>query len=169
MMRKGILIAEMLAILAVLAVISLPVSRLWVSILHDIPNAGEMIHQRAQLNLAIDRIRQDIDNAIGLPEKSNGFVTGKSILLIKLPDEEARYTFSNDKMTRYVFTGSQWIPGIQWHIPDAVIRFRMLGTSSSAYGVVLQSHIKKKKGRLVQKRLANSHIFCIGTVSEPEE
>ncbi len=168
-MRKGYSLVELLAVIAVLAVISLPLSGLWTAILRDIPRAGSDIQQRAQLNLALGYMQRDINKAINIPDEVGDYVNDSINLIIQQTDTFVRYSFQDDILARYVLENSDWQADMQWRIPKAVIVWGVLKDNDKSYAVSIQSYIEQKKGSIIEKNLANSHMFFIGVRPEPEK
>ena len=82
-MRKGYTIIEMMAVIAVIVILSIPTARLSRTILHDVPKSFRTIEANTGVLNALKQMRTDINAARKFPESFKDFTADSNTLLVE--------------------------------------------------------------------------------------
>jgi len=168
-MRKAFSLMEMLVVVATLPVFLVLVSRVFMVLNRDIPRSTQLVIEQTTVQQALDRIRQDVDEARGLPRSYGGWSSDERTLVIEKADGGVLYQVKDGKVTRALIGpgGGPLEQAWEWSLPDASIRWGLWGQGVHAYAVEVQTHLIHRLSTRGQERLANSHVFFL--VGAPKE
>lgn len=166
-MRKGILLVEMMAVLAVFASVSFVLGILLKAVLTDVPRAQQLIDTNQSITDMLGRMREDMDAASSLPEAFGKTAAGDKLLLIELPEGVVCYQLEDDKVTRHRLGPDAALPGlgqVGWSAPGARIRWRTWREAGKGYAVEVRTSVSHAVQGKVLMKLANSHVFFLGAL-----
>jgi len=101
-MRKGYTLIELIVIMGILVMISLPLARLFRTLVNNVPRNVRVVNTQSDIQLALMKIARDMDRGISLPLSLDDIKSGDNSLLIELPEGTVFYHFDNDKITRRI-------------------------------------------------------------------
>ena len=166
-MRKGILLVELMVVLAVFASVSLVLGILFRTALTDVPRAQRLLDTNTIIANVLGRMRQDVDAASSLPRAFGKTAAGDKLLLIELPEGVVCYQLEDDKVTRHRLGPDGALPGlgqVGWSAPGARIRWRTWREAGKGYAVELRTSVSHSVRGKVLMKLANSHVFFLGAL-----
>jgi len=168
-MRKGYLIVEMLAVIAVIALLSVPLAKISMTIMYEIPQSYRIMDSAANLRTGINQLRKDIQNAVDFPETYKSFQAGRDTLIIQLPDTHICYQLNNDKLIRFEPTSApeNRKTSRYWAVPKAKIQWNILQKNNKPYAVAVTTCIERKSGNYTEKKMKNAYLFFVGADLEP--
>jgi prepilin-type N-terminal cleavage/methylation domain-containing protein len=152
-MKKGYSLIEMLTVLAVLAVIGLPLSRLMNVTLYDIPKSIKLINNNTSILNALNFIRKDVCSASGLTK------TSENQLVIEQNGKKICYIFEDGVVLRVADNK------IEMQIPAGKIEWQIWEKDGKGYAVEIKKYLEFKKHKKTEKKMENSYVFFAG-VSE---
>jgi len=162
-MKKGYSIIEMLTVLAILAVISLPLSRLSKLILYDIPKSLKLVECNTSMLNVLTYMRKDINSAIGFPESIAKYTASDKCLLIEQQNKVICYLAEQGKISRIVIDkGGE----ITWQIPDGKIEWQVWRKNNAGYAVEIKKYAELKSYNHIEKKMENSYLYFAGVYSE---
>lgn len=136
------------------------------SLLTEVPRLWDNVQQNATMLNMLSQMQQDIDKAIALPQSQGQFVSNSQLLLIEQKDALIGYEIVNEQVVRRILNITQTDtaePRI-WLLPDAKIQWIVLKNNGNAYAVEVRNHIEYQKGRRLENKMANSHLYFIGAL-----
>lgn len=170
-MRKGIMLMEVLVVIAVIALVSIPFATLSVITLRDIPRYYRMISANTSMLNLVERIRDDVNSAKRFPESFNDFTAGTDTLLIEQADQTICYKVKDNLILRKKFRNNaaeDETDSASWEIPHGKLIWRIQNENDKFHSLELETYIEIKTGRIIEKKLANSYLFFAGAYKEPE-
>jgi len=166
-MRKGMTIIEMLALIMVLAILSVPLARLSRATLRDIPAMWRMVQINTRVIEMLEQMHGDIDFAEALPDKFGKYEADEKTLLIESKGTVVCYQLKDEKIVRYETVADSndgFKDTATWPVPEAKVEWRLLYRGDKAYAVEVQSYIAKWVGERLEKKFANSHLYFAGAL-----
>ena len=163
-MRRAFSLVEMIVVLSVLPLFLVMVSQVFTLLGREIPKSTQLVGEQALVQQVLDQVQRDLDEAkalIGADDPQR--------LRIQKVDGIVTYETAHGKVTRTVAhagDGPQE-PDAEWALPDASIRWRLLGQGAEAYAVEVHSGMIQKTSTGHQERLAIAHVFFL--VHRPKE
>jgi len=168
-MRKGFFLIELLVVLAVISLLSVPLARLSTTTLRDIPQSWRMIESNTRMLNMLKQMRKDVNAAKGFPESFNALTADNTTLLIRLEDEVICYQLKEDKIVRR----SPTCPGTgndeeirSWTVRYGKVQWRYRYKNGRVYAVEVETYIERKIGDCLEKKMANSHLYFAGAFRE---
>lgn len=166
-MRRGVMLVELLVVLAVLAAFSLGAGVVFRTALTDVPRALRLVDVNGSVADMLRRLGQDVDAATSLPAAVGKTVADDRRLLVELPDGVVCYELAAGKVVRHRL-GPEGRPGgasqVAWLVPDAQIAWRLWHKDGQAYAVELTTSIRYvQRGRPLSK-LSNSRLYFLGSI-----
>lgn len=168
-MRKGYLIIQLLVIIAVLVIVSLPLARLSTATLRDIPMSYRMIASNTSILNALEQIRKDVNAARGFPESFDDYTANDETLLIELANDTICYQLKNDELLRRKLANTKTGGDEEtesWSIRHGKIQWRLQRKDDKDYAVEIRTCIEQKIEGHLEKKMANSHLYFIGAYQE---
>ncbi|MEN6386993.1 MAG: type II secretion system protein [Phycisphaerales bacterium] len=155
--EKGYSLTELLILLAIIAVISIPISRLSNVVIFDIPKSLKLIEADKSVRNALSFMKQDADSALSISKTENGQIVieqnGKTII----------YLFQDDVISRTV-KGSEG--KIEWQIPNGKINWQVWEKQGRGYAVEVKKYIEHARDNGIEKKMENSFVFFAGDFKE---
>jgi len=165
-MRKGYLLLEVVALLAVVAALSIPLARLSTMTIRDIPQFYRVIQVNTSVLNMLKHLHKDINAAVQLPESFAEYTTDDKVLLIELADGVVCYQLEDDKVLRRRLTNDEEDTTV-WPVPSAKIKWQLWRKDNKGYAVEIRSYIELKRSGRPEKKMANSHLYFVGAYQEP--
>ena len=164
-MRRGYTLAELLVSLAIISIVSIVVSKLFTTIISDIPRSYRIVQENASVLDMLEQMHEDVDFARGLPKSFAEYTTGKDLLLIELTNGIVGYQLKDGKVLR------RSLPIAQehyeedtrvWSVPNAIIEWQVRRNNSTGYAVEVKTHIEHNVRGLAEEKMAASHLYFVG-------
>jgi len=168
-MRKGFSLVELLIVLIVISIVSVPLARLSTATLRDIPRTYRMIESNTNVLNALKQIHQDVNAAKGFPKSFNAYIASSETLLIELANEVICYQLKDGKIFRRKLTGTWEINSEDvevWLVPHAKVEWQVWRKNGKGYAVEVKTYIEQKSGEHLEKKMANSHLYFVGAYQE---
>lgn len=167
-MRKGFSLTEVLVVVIVLPFMILILDGLFKTLIKDIPRTHKLLEENTILTIMLDRIQQDIDKAKGLPDSFGGYTASNELLLIELADSVICYQFKDGSVLRRKLTDNKQNDTkeeIIAKIPHTNITWQVWRKGQNGYAIEVQTSIEyKMRGKHLEKKMANSHLYFVGTL-----
>jgi hypothetical protein len=150
-----------MTMLSVFIVVLMPV---WTTLVNDIPATQRAANTHRQLAGALQRMQQDMDQAIDLPagdegEKAGPEGTAGQTLSIRTAEGTIVYQWAGGVLTRSD-PGGRAAPHT-WQMPEGVIRWRRLGDPAVA-GIEVRTAVQVRIGWRQAEKLADTSVFYVG-------
>lgn len=168
-MRRAFLLVEMLAILAGLTAMLVIVGRLYRTTLYEIPVAYRKLQSHCMMLDLLSRIRRDISLAKGVTLFHTTSDANQDALAIELSDSRVCYEFDDASVVRLARVDDRagnLEPTASWNIPRLGLKWQIWKRDGEPYAVEFQTYVSQRSGSIIDKKLANSHIFFIGAHPE---
>jgi len=150
------------AVFAMSLVLTTPLLR---AMLRDAPQSMETVNSHHVMLRMLRYLRDDVDRARSLPEKSGELTANDRRLLITQREQTVCYELSDDTVTRRVLGAgeeSESVRARQWQIPRAKIEWTVRRKRGKGYAVEVRTAVLGDvQGQSVEK-LANVHVFFAG-------
>jgi len=166
-MRKGMTLVEVLIVMVVLPFAAAAFDVLFRSTLSDIPRSTRLVQENTSLLNMLEQMRQDIGAAKAMPESSGQYTAGEGLLLIEIADAVLGYQLKDGKVLRYRLTGRQEEQEENarvWSLPNSQVQWRTWRKDGRGYAVEVRTSIRYKLRSKYQQRMANSHLYFLGTI-----
>jgi len=166
-MRKGMTLVEVLIVMVVLPFAAAAFDVLFRSTLSDIPRSTRLVQENTSLLNMLEQMRQDIAAAKAMPESSGQYTAGEGLLLIEIADAVLGYQLKDGKVLRYRLTGRQEEQEENarvWSLPNSQVQWRTWRKDGRGYAVEVRTSIRYKLRSKYQQRMANSHLYFLGTI-----
>ncbi len=163
-MRKAFTLIEMLLIITIAPLIMVVISGIFKTFIQDIPRETRVVQQNTTMLDMLRQVRQDVDEAVGLPQRVGDTVVDERTLLVGRPDVVVCYRFEDGRTVRTLLKGQGTAdPNDQrvWRMPNAVITWRPWTRDGGAYAVEIHSYVQQRFADLLRKRLVNSQVFFV--------
>jgi len=154
-MRKGYSLTEVLVVLAIIAAIAWPISRLTNVVLLEIPQSINIIQYNTSILNAVQVIRQDINAAAVLSKTEDGK------LVIEQDGKIINYVFQDGKIIR-----SSGDDEMQWDINHGKIDWNVWQKDGKGYAVEFSKYVEAVRFNGVDSKMHNSYIFFAGVQAE---
>jgi len=171
-MRKAFTLIEMLLIITIAPLMLVVISGIFKTFIQDIPRETRVVQQSTTMLDMLRQVRQDVDEAVGLPERVGDTAADERTLLVGRPDVVICYRFEDGRAVRTLLKGQGAAdPNAQrvWRMPNAVITWQPWKEDGRAYAVEMRSHVQQRFADLLRKRLANSQVFFVNGAGKGRE
>ena len=161
-MRKGFTLVEMLVVISVLLIISVPLSRLLKIAVRDIPDAWRLIQVNTTVLDILNRLQSDVSTAKSLPKSFQKYTLDDKTLLVELPNEVICYRRRDDELIRYKLNKTDTSAAeatATWLVPNAKIKWNIHRKKDEKDVLEVQHYIERRIGRRLEKKMANSHLY----------
>ena len=164
-MRRGHSLVELLVALAIISIVSIVVSKLFITLISDIPRSYRIVQENTSVLNMLEQMHEDVDLAKGLPKSLAEYTTDKDLLLIELPDGIVGYQLKDGKVLR------RSLPTAQehyeedtrvWLVPNAKIEGQVLRNNGAGYAVEVKTHIEHNVRGCSEEKMAASHLYFVG-------
>ncbi|MBL7152617.1 MAG: type II secretion system protein [Phycisphaerae bacterium] len=165
-MRKGFTILEMMTVIIMFPAVAIILDGLFTTILRDIPRSSRIVQENTSVLNLLEHIQDDIDQAKSLPDSSAGQTANEQVLLIELPDGTISYELKDGEILRRSPAKSQEDDqdAATWSVPNGRIRWRVWKKDGIGYAVEIETHIRYKRPKKWEKKMANSHLYFVGAL-----
>lgn len=166
-MRKGFTLVEMIAVIAVLAIVSVTFAGLFTTIITDIPRSFRVIQTNTTLLNMLNQMRDDVAAAKNLPELFGEYRTNDEMLLVELEDGIICYKLNGDEITRCKLPVKQETENKEtrvWLVPHAKVEWRVWRQNSRGYALEIKTYIEHKVRGHWERKMANSHLYFVGAI-----
>jgi prepilin-type N-terminal cleavage/methylation domain-containing protein len=171
-MRKAFTLVEMLLVVTIAPLMLVVISGIFKTFIQDIPRETRVVQQSTTMLDMLTQVRRDVDEAVGLPERSGDTLANERTLLISRADAVICYRFEDGRVVRMTLKGQGAAdPSDQrlWRMPNAVITWQPWTRDGEAYAVEIHSHVEQRFANLLRKRLANSQVFFVNGAGKGRE
>jgi prepilin-type N-terminal cleavage/methylation domain-containing protein len=163
-MRKGFSLVEVITVLAVLFVISIPLARLSVLTMYDIPKSQKLIESNTSILDALKYVKRDVNSAKSFPQSFQKYSASENRLLIEQQNKTICYTAEQGKISRIVVDEEG--EKITWQIPDGKIEWQVWRKDGIGYAVEINKYVELKSYNRVDKKMSNSYVYFAGACQE---
>jgi hypothetical protein len=163
-MRKAFSIVECITVIAVVAVISIPLSRLFKVMIYDIPKSCKLVESNTSILDVLKHIRKDINSAKGFPQSFQEYSTDTNSLLIEQQGSVICYLLRGEEISRIVIGDAKG--KITWQIPNGKIEWQVWRKEGVGYAVEVKKCVELKSYNRVDKKMENSYIYFAGAYKE---
>ena len=155
-MRKGWTLLEVLTVVAVLAIASVPLAKLTTVTLCDIPRSYRVIQSNTSILNALKQIRRDVNFAKDLSADNSLIIeqTDCTIIYQLLDGKIIRSKKSKSSENRHEVR--------TWLIPKGKMDWKVWRQNNRGYAVEIETHIAQKSGSCIEKKMKNSYLYFIG-------
>ncbi len=161
---KGFSLLETIAVLAALPVFLTLVSRVFVVLSREIPRSDRLVAEQALVQQILSQIQRDCDEAQVLVRSDDD-----KTLQIQKAGGLVAYRLEGGKVTKTLVrtTAGSPEPVGEWSVPEALLRWRLLGQAGDLYAVEIHSAMIDRVPSGTHERLAGNRVFFVG--HQPEE
>lgn len=165
-MHRGMTLVEILVVVVVLPFAAVAFDVLFRSMLSDIPRSTRLVQENTSLLAMLEQMRRDISAAKALPESAGQHTAGEELLLIELPDGVLSYQLKDGKVLRcrLIDLQQQDENARVWSLPNCQVQWRTWQKDGKGYAVEVRTSIRFKLRTKYQNRMANSHLYFLGTI-----
>ena len=164
-MRRGYSLVEMLVVLAIVSTVSIVVSKLFTTLISDIPRSYRIVQENTSVLNMLEQMHEDVDLARGLPESFAEYTTDKDLLLIELPNGIVGYQLKDGRVLRRSLPAAleHYEEDTKvWSVPNAIIEWQVRRNNSAGYAVEVKTHIEHNVRGLSEEKMAASHLYFVG-------
>ncbi len=185
-MRKGSFLVEVLVVIVIVPILMVGLAKLFHTLLTETPRLWKDVQQNSTMLNLVSQIQSDIDKAKSLSQLENpqsegglprpvsnadindiGSVAGTAGRLLEIvqPGSVVSYEFENKRVVRHAKTGEQEETEERiWQISDAKFEWNVLERDGKGYALEVRNHIEYLKGKRLEIKMANSHLFFTGAL-----
>jgi len=171
-MRRGYSLVELLVAMAIFSIVSIVVSKLFTTIISDIPRSYRIVQENTSVLNMLEQMHEDIDLAKGLPESFAEYTTDKDLLLIELPSGIVCYQLKDGKVFRRSLPTAEEDHEEDtkvWSVPNAKIEWQVHRKNGAGYAVEVKTHIEHNVRGLVEEKMAGSYLYFAGAFRKVAE
>ncbi len=168
-MRRGFSLAELLAVMVVLTAASFALAGLFSTVITDVPRSYRVMQTNTTLLNMLERMREDVDAAKGLPASFGESTANEELLLIEMKDGVISYQIRDDKVLRRNIISTDDSEGEDtrvWSVPHAKVQWQVWRENGKGYAVQVRTHIEHEVWGHWEKKMANSHLYFVGALGE---
>jgi len=163
-MKKGFSIVEVITVLAILAVISIPLAKLFKFMIYDMPKSDKIIEINASILNALKYIKKDINAAKSFPLSVQEYSTSENCLLLELQNGVICYLLQDGKISRIAINDAN--EKITWQIPNGRINWQVWRKNGAGYAVEISKYVELESYNRVDKKMRNSYVYFAGAYQE---
>lgn len=154
-MRKGYSIIELLVVMIVFVMISVPLSRFTVAVFRDVPRQYRHRQDMEQVDSLIDRISRDMAGADSFEARRTSL--SDLLLIINRDGESIKYVRVRDGFQRWVGGQSQ-----SWACGDGRISMETVEVGRGVKALAVRGWVEKTvyKGKVVNSYSQSHLLFC---------
>jgi hypothetical protein len=163
-MRKAFSIVECLTVIAVIAVISIPLGRLLKFMMYDIPKSCKLVESNTSILDVLKYVRKDINSAKGFPQSFQEYSTDANNLLIERQGSVICYLLQDEEISRIVINDAN--ERITWQIPNGKIEWQVWRKDGEGFAVEIKKCVELKSYNRADKKMENSYVYFAGAYKE---
>jgi hypothetical protein len=171
-MRKGYLLVELLTVIAILMILSGTIVTLSGKVILGIGRSYRLIQANTSMLNMLGQLRSDVNGAKGFAESSGKYRTGEETLLIESEDGVIRYQLKEDEVVRYSPADVEGIGDEEvtiWPIRNGRVKWQVWRKDGDGYALEIQSYIEYKTSGHLQKKMANSYLYFVGSCKKARD
>jgi prepilin-type N-terminal cleavage/methylation domain-containing protein len=164
-MRRGYSLTELLVALALISTVSIVVSKLFTTIISDIPRSYRIVQENTSVLNMLEQMHEDIDAAKELPESFAEYTADKNLLLIELPQGNVCYQLKDGKVLRRRLSVSKEKYEEEtkvWSVPNAKVEWQVRRNDRDGCAVEVKTYIEHHVRGCSEEKMANSYLFFVG-------
>jgi len=163
-MRRGYSLVELLAAMAVFSIVSIVASKLFTTVISDIPRSYRIVQENTSVLNMLEQMHEDVDLANGLPESFAEYTTDKDLLLIELSSGIVCYQLKDGKVFRRSLSAAQEDQEDTkvWSVPNAKIEWQVHRNNGAGYAVEVKTHMEHNVRSRSEEKMAGSHLYFAG-------
>jgi type II secretory pathway pseudopilin PulG len=168
-MRKGFFLVELVVVIAVITLVSVPLARLSTATFRDIPRSYRAINSNTSILNALKQIQKDVNAAKGFPKSFGAYTANNETLLIKLTDNIICYQLKDSQILKLKLANTNAGNAeeiTRWPVPKAKVEWQVWRKNNKGYAVEVRTCIEQKSGDRLEKKMANSHLYFVGAYRE---
>ena len=171
-MRKGYALIELLVVVSVLAILSIPLAHLTKVTIVQIPNLYKAVQTNTSLLDFLDELKKDINAAetFGGAEGLYGgglYVPDGNELLIRLGGKTVGYEFAEEKIVKFAVDEKEARTVLSsWAVPKADVQWRVCKNGDKPFALEVSTCVKQKSGKVIDRKMANSRLLFKGAYQE---
>jgi len=156
-MRRGYTLTELMVLLAIMAVIAVPISRLTKVIIYDIPMSLKLVECNTSILNAMQVIGQDMALATAISKSDDGklVIEQKGCTINYIFQEEEGRIIRNE-------TAEQG----EWYIPSGKIEWNVLEKNGKSYALEIKKYVVVERYSEIDKKMENSYLYFVDDVAE---
>jgi len=163
-MKKGFSLVECITVLAIIAVISIPLAKLLKFMIYDIPKSDKIIETNTSILDALRYIKKDINLAVNFPQNFKEYSANKNCLLIEQKNKTICYLTQQGQISRIVIDDAKG--KITWQIPNGKIEWQVWRKDGAGCAVEISKYVELKSYNRVDKKMSNSYVYFAGAYQE---
>ncbi len=165
-MNKGSMLIETLVIILIIPLLMITLAKMFNTMMTETPRLWKDVQQNTTMLNMLSQMQNDIDKAKDFPKSQGEFTSNNMLLLIEQADALIGYEIDNKQIIRKVLSGtkSNNTEPRKWLIPDAKIEWSVLRKDGNGYAVEVHNYIEYSKGKRIENKMANSHLYFIGAL-----
>ncbi len=171
-MRKGYLLVELLTVIAILMILSGTIVTLSGRTILGIGRSYRLIQANTSMLNMLGQLRSDVNGAKGFAESFGKYRAGEETLLIESEAGVICYQLKDDEVARYspadVEGGGDEEVTI-WPIRNGRVKWQVWRKDGDGYAVEVQSYIEYKTSGHLQKKMANSYLYFVGSYKKARD
>ena len=171
-MRKGYLLVELLTVITILMILSGTIVTLSGKVILGIGRSYRLIQTNTSMLTMLVQLRSDVNGGKGFAESFGKYRAGEETLLIESEDGVICYQLKEDEVVRY---GPADVEGVGdeevtiWPIRNGKVKWQVWHKGNDGYAVEVQSYIEYKTSGHLQKKMANSHLYFVGSYKKARD
>ena len=117
----------------------------------------------------LKQLRRDTNIAKSFPTSVEGYTANDETLLIELANETICYQLKDGRVFRRTLANSKTGSEeniTRWPVRQAKIKWSVWQKGPASYAVEAKTCIERKRGDVVEKKMANSHLYFTGAYQE---
>ena len=165
-MRKGFTIVELIIIIITLPFMLMILNGLFKTLIKDIPRSHKVVQINTSMLSMLKNMQQDISKAKAIPETYNEHKENDKMLLIELPEVVICYQLKDDKVFRRILTDNHKGSSREttyWSAPHAKVEWNVWRKERKGYAVEVRTHVEHNVHGHLERKMANSHLYFVGT------
>lgn len=159
-MRKAFTLIEVLVVISILPVVTLALSRVFATFIRDVPRMARVAERNITVQDMVRQMRDDLDQAVALPDVFGARRSDGRTLLIELPDGVVCYELQDGGGVRSVLD-AEGQNSRTWTFPEAAVTWSRWQENEVAYAVEIQTLVKQTIRSKVKDKLANSYVLFV--------
>jgi len=170
-MRKGYLLVELLTVITILAILGGTFVTLSGKIIFGIGRSYRLIQANTSMLNMLGQLRSDVNGGRGFAESFGKYRAGEETLLIESEAGVICYQLKEDEVARY---GPADVEGVDeevtiWPIRNGKVKWQVWHKGNDGYAMEVQSYIEYKTSGHLQKKMANSHLYFVGSYKKARD
>jgi hypothetical protein len=171
-MRKGYLLVELLTVIAILMILGGTFVTLSGKVILGIGRSYRLIQTNTSMLNMLGQLRSDVNGGKGFSESFDKYRAGEETLLIESEAGVICYQLKEGEIARYSPADVEGIGNEEvtiWPIRNGRVKWQVWRKDGDGYAVEVQSYIEDKTSGHLQKKMANSHLYFVGSYKKARD